>query len=40
MRTRAPWWRRPLAPFDPRSFLPDRLIHRARMRLSAAFARG
>jgi len=40
MRRRAPWWRRVLAPFDPRTFLPERLVSRTRLRVSAALGRG
>lgn len=40
MRARTPWWRRALAPLDPRTFVPAGLFTRARIRLASAGARG
>ena len=38
-RERAPWWRRAIAPFDPRTLLPRGAFGRARGRVASAFAR-
>ncbi len=39
-RERAPWWRRVLAPLDPRTLLPRGFVGRARVRVASAVARG
>ncbi len=38
MRLRAPAWRRVVAPLDPRTFVPERVIQRLRSRVLAIFA--
>jgi transglutaminase-like putative cysteine protease len=40
MRSRAAWWRRVLAPVDPRTFLPLTALRRFRLRLISSPARG
>ena len=39
LRRKQPWWRNALAYENPRSLLPDRPLHRARLRLVTAFGR-
>lgn len=39
MRDRSARWRRAIAPIDPRTFVPQRLVRRARLSVAAVFGR-